>query len=56
MTAVFGRLFQLVGLILLPLGLMLGLFRNSIGLEVRLLLIGGGLFVAGWLMARQKSQ
>ena len=55
MTALFGRFFQLIGMIILPLGLMIGLFRDDIRLEVRLLFIGGAFFVIGWLMAKQKQ-
>jgi len=54
MTLLFGRLFQLVGIILLPIGLSIGLFQNKVQLEVRLLFIGAGFFVVGWLMARKK--
>ncbi len=54
MTAIFGRLFQLIGLLLLPIGLSYGLLKNDISIEVKLLFIGGAFFVAGWLMARQK--
>jgi hypothetical protein len=50
-----GRLFQLIGMIVLPIGLMYGLFRNEITIEVRLLFIGGAFFVAGWLMARRRG-
>jgi hypothetical protein len=44
----------MLGMILLPIGLMVGMFRNNVALEVRLLFIGGAFFVAGWLMARKK--
>jgi hypothetical protein len=54
MTLLFGRLFQLVGMILLPIGLSIGLFQNNVLLEVRMLFIGGAFFVVGWLMARKK--
>jgi hypothetical protein len=54
MPVLFGRLFQIVGMVLLPIGLMIGLFRNDVQLEVRMLFIGGGFFVVGWLMARRK--
>ena len=53
MTVLLGRLLQLIGMLLLPLGLMIGLFRNNIALEVRLLFIGGALFLVGWMMARK---
>jgi hypothetical protein len=54
MSVLLGRLFQLIGMILLPLGLMVGLLQDNIALEVRLLFIGGALFLIGWLMARRK--
>ncbi len=55
MSILVGRFFQLIGMILLPLGLLVGLFQNNIALEVRLLFIGGGFFLVGWLMARKKE-
>jgi hypothetical protein len=54
MSVLVGRLCQLVGMILLPIGLSIGLFQNNVQLEVRLLFIGGAFFVVGWLMARKK--
>ncbi len=54
MTALIGRFLQLIGMITLPIGLSIGLFGNNVALEVRLLLIGGVVFVIGWLMARRK--
>ena len=54
MNVLLGRFFQLVGMILLPIGLMIGLLQNNVRLEVRMLFIGGTLFVVGWLMARKK--
>ena len=54
MTLLLGRLFQLVGMILLPIGLSIGLFQDNARLEVRLLFIGAGFFVVGWLMARKR--
>jgi hypothetical protein len=41
-------------MVLLQIGLSIGLFKNDVQLEVRLLFIGGAFFVAGWLMARRK--
>ena len=55
MNALFGRFFQLIGMILLPIGLLYGLAKNQIDIEVRLLFIGGAFFVAGWLLARKKA-
>jgi hypothetical protein len=54
MNALFGRLFQLIGMIILPIGLLIGLLRDNVALEVRLLFIGGAFFLVGWLMARKK--
>ena len=45
MNAALGRLLQLIGMIVLPIGLMYGLMRDEIKLEVRLLAVGGFLFV-----------
>jgi hypothetical protein len=53
MTVLLGRFLQMMGMVLLPAGLMIGLFRNNIALEVRLLFIGGALFLIGWLMSRK---
>jgi hypothetical protein len=54
MSVLFGRFFQIVGMVLLPIGLSIGLFKDNVQLEVRLLCIGGAFFVVGWLMARRK--
>ena len=54
MTVLFGRFFQLIGMVLLPIGLMVGLFQNNVAVEVRLLFIGGAFFITGWMMARKK--
>ena len=54
MSSLFGRFFQLIGMILLPIGLMMGLLQDKVDLEVRLLCIGGAFFVTGWLMARKR--
>ncbi len=53
MTAQLGRLLQLFGMLLLPIGLGMGMFRNNIAIEVRLLAIGGALFVIGWLLTKK---
>ena len=55
MGALFGRLFQLIGMIVLPIGLLVGLLQDNVALEVRLLFVGGAFFLAGWLMARKSS-
>jgi hypothetical protein len=54
MSALFGRFFQILGMVLLPIGLSIGMFQDKVQLEVRLLFIGGAFFVVGWFMARRK--
>ena len=54
MSALLGRLLQLIGMIILPIGLLTGLLKDNVNLEVRLLFIGGAFFVVGWLMAKKK--
>jgi len=54
MSVLAGRFFQLVGMIILPIGLLMGMVRDDVTLEVRLLFIGGAFFLVGWLMARKK--
>ena len=56
MKVLFGRFFQMIAMVLLPYGLLVGLFRDNIQLEVRLLFIGGAFFVVGWLMARHSAR
>lgn len=47
-----GRLLQMGGMILLPIGLLYGLGLDDIRTEVRLLALGGIAFVIGWLLSR----
>ncbi len=53
MMVQFGKLLQVFGMLLLPIGLGMGLFRNNITIEVRLLAIGGAMFVIGWLLTKR---
>jgi hypothetical protein len=55
MSATLGRLFQLIGMILLPIGLSYGLLKDDIRVEVQLLALGGFLFVLGWILSRRAS-
>lgn len=55
MSVLIGRLLQLSGMILLPIGLMYGLVRDEIRTEVKLLAIGGFLYVLGWILARKRG-
>ncbi|HUR81256.1 MAG TPA: hypothetical protein VM733_10855 [Thermoanaerobaculia bacterium] len=54
MSSLIGRLLQLSAMIILPIGLIYGLGRGDIATEVRLLAIGGFLFILGWILAREK--
>lgn len=54
MSALIGRLLQVSGMILLPIGLLYGFGRGDIRTEVKLLAVGGFLFVLGWILAREK--
>jgi len=54
MTATIGRLLQIAGLIVLPIGFSYGMFQDNVQLEVRLLFVGGALFVVGWLLSRRR--
>jgi hypothetical protein len=54
MNALIGRLCMLAGLIILPIGFSYGMFHDEIQMEVRLLFVGGALFVAGFLLAKRR--
>jgi hypothetical protein len=54
-SALIGRLLQFTGMIILPIGLLTGLLKDNLTLEVRLLFIGGAIFLIGWLMARKSA-
>lgn len=50
-----GRILQLCGMIILPIGLLYGLAKNEIQTEVQLLALGGFLFLLGRILARDKA-
>lgn len=52
MKALVGRWLQVIGMIILPIGLMYGLALGEIRTEVKLLALGGFLFVLGWILSR----
>lgn len=54
MSSIFGRLLQLSALILLPIALSYGLFRDDVRTEVKLLAVGGFLFLLGRILSRDK--
>jgi hypothetical protein len=53
MSVLVGRFLQMIGLIVLPVALMIGLFGDNVRLEVNLLFAGGVIFLIGWLLARR---
>lgn len=53
MAQQIGRLLQYIALLLLPFGLGAGMLGNNIGLELKMLWIGGALFLIGSLIARK---
>jgi hypothetical protein len=55
MSVSVGRLLQIIGMIILPIGLLYGLVRGEIRTEVQLLALGGFLYVLGWILARERS-
>ncbi len=52
MAPVIGRMLQLAGLIILPIGLSYGLVQGEVRTEVKLLALGGFLFVLGRILSR----
>ena len=55
MSVLVGRLLQLSGMIILPIGLIYGMGKGEIRTEVQLLALGGFLFVLGWILARDRK-
>lgn len=55
MTPLIGRLLQLSGMIILPIGLLYGFGRGDIRTEVKLLALGGFLFILGWILSRERG-
>jgi hypothetical protein len=55
MRALIGRWMQVIGMLVLPIGLMYGLVLGEIRTEVKLLAVGGFLFVLGWILSRDRE-
>ena len=55
MGTTIGRLLQIIGMIVLPIGLLYGLVRDEIRTEVQLLALGGFLYLLGWILARERT-
>ncbi len=54
MSATIGRFLQGAALILLPIALSYGLIMDDVRTEVKLLAIGGFIFILGRILAREK--
>ena len=54
MSATIGRFLQGAALILLPIALSYGLVQGDVRTEVKLLAVGGFLFLLGRIIAREK--
>jgi hypothetical protein len=52
MKPLLGRFLQLAGLIILPVALLIGTAGGQVRLEVKLMFIGGAIFLLGWLLAK----
>lgn len=52
MRFAIGRALQLVGIVLVGVGLAVGLLRDDLRYEERMFFAGGGVFLAGWLLVR----
>lgn len=55
MIPLIARLLQVSGMIILPIGLIYGLGYGDIRTEVKLLALGGFLFVLGWILSKERS-
>lgn len=53
MAPLIGRTLQLIGMIILPIALYIGLVHDQVRREVLLLAIGGFLYLLGWIVARK---
>ena len=56
MSVLVGRVLQLIGMIILPIGLLTGLLKDNVSMEVRLLFIGGAICLIGWLIAKKPAE
>ncbi len=52
MRFAIGRAFQLVGLVIVGFGLLVGVVRGDLKYEERMLFAGVPVFAVGWLLAR----
>lgn len=55
MSSLVGRTMQLVGMLILPIALYVGMVRNDVRSEVKLLAIGGAVYLIGWVLSKEKK-
>ena len=55
MSALLGRIMQVVGMTILPIALYVGMARNDVRSEVKLLAIGGAVYLIGWVLAKERK-
>lgn len=48
-----GRFLQVMGLVLVPIGVMLSIQQDTLKPELYYLVAGGGMFAAGWLLVHR---
>lgn len=53
MSVYVGRFLQMMGLVVLPIGLMIGLIKGDVRTEVRYLAVGAFIYLLGWLISRK---
>lgn len=53
MSVYLGRFLQMVGLVILPIGLTIGLVTGEVRTEVQYLAVGAFIYLLGWLISRK---
>ena len=53
MSVLIGRVLQLAGMVILPVGLLYGFAMGEVRTEVKLLAVGGALYIIGYLLAKK---
>lgn len=54
MSALIGRTLQIIGMIILPIALYIGLAHGEVRREVGLLAVGGFVYLLGWIIGRER--
>lgn len=53
MSVHVGRFLQMIGLVVLPVGLMIGLVKGDVRTEVKYLAAGAFIYLVGWVISRK---